>query len=99
MFLLTLCVAAHHVEEIAAFRALELINRHGAHPPAASHRSVAYKTTLFPSPARGGMVRVGPLFPFPSGGGQGGGRYSPPPLGEGRVGAALAKASTSASTP
>src|SRR5712692_6187045 len=42
-----------------------------------------------------------PLYspPHLAGGRQGGSRYSPPPPGEGRVGAALAKASTSASTP
>src|ERR1700730_944031 len=65
MFLLTLCVAAHHFKDIAAFRALELINRHDAHPPGTSHRPVAYKTTLFPSPARGGRVRVGAVIPLP----------------------------------
>src|SRR3989442_4670350 len=73
MLLLTLRVTAHHFEEIAALRALELINRHGADPPGTSHRSVAYKTTLFPSPARGGGPGWGPLFPSPPGGGQGGG--------------------------
>src|SRR4029077_2426449 len=62
MFLLALCVTTHHFKDIAAFRAVELINRHGAHPPGTSHRSVAYKTTLFLS---GG----GPSIPLPLWGG------------------------------
>src|SRR5437879_6215545 len=77
MFLLTLRVTAHHLEEIAAFRALELIDRHGADPPGTSHRVVAYKTTLFPSPARGG--------------GSGWGRNSPPTPGEGQGGGCACK--------
>jgi len=42
----TLRVTAHHLEELAAFRALEFINWHGARPPELSTRRLVLDLRL-----------------------------------------------------